>query len=326
MSARIFLSVVAALATIPAYAQDSSITLQSGINGYDGCQDAQIIENVAIRSGGVLDSTMWPLPQGNDATIDVYHAKSDRCESTFDPLMIINGCIIKFDLSSVPGNIPINNVKLSLYAVRTDSLHHNAPKVLFPVTVPWDEQTVTADALFTGVMGIDPEIQIDGGDSAIGDWENFDVTSLVQEMLSGTRENDGFLIMFKTSTDAVVENDLVKSSCNYAAHENSDPSIRPKLLINNSSNANPITVAAEKRPYEVTVSPNGRNDIRIMSSKYDVASVKICRADGRIVKSFANVNLSVGSNKISVGNLASGTYFVSVNHASSSKTFRLIEE
>jgi len=306
------------------FADTTTTVLQSGSNGYTGCQDARILVNVAIRSDNSLDTSMWPMPEGSNGEIGIYHSKARRCESTFDPLMVIAGMVIKFDIPAIPTSAEITQARLSLYKSSTDSTHTDGQKVIYPVTIPWSESDVSWETLFLNDFGIDASAKIVGSDSNSNGWNTFDVSVWAAEVAQGNRTNNGFMIVFKTAADPVVENDTIKSSCHFASQENSTTQLRPKLEISYVDGGTSAMNGSQGFVVSNTIDridfSNGI--MQVIAGTPDNACIEIRSMDGSIARSFQATSLIAGANYFDVGTVASGVYCIRVIGEKSIRSFK----
>jgi hypothetical protein len=196
---------------------DSTITLQQGMNGYVGTIDCHILEwGPDNNTGGnsVFEVCRFPQNQQND---DKYG-------------------LIRFDLSSIPGDVEILHAELQVYF--TSVRNGTAAKVLncHMVVGSWAEGNE---------VGIDGQIgpgttwnskpvyittlldsQIMG--ASTNSWQSFDITSAVGMWVGGSVQNYGVLLKPEMSDDFPVNAPGTKQ---FASSEHTTISIRPRLTV-----------------------------------------------------------------------------------------------
>ncbi len=103
--------------------------------------------------------------------------------------------VIKFDLSTIPINTPIEKAELSFYTFANfigyqGRVLPNGPKTIHAIKEPWEEGKITwqDSAKFD-----ETPIAISNEDK-IKVWEHFDVTSYVKDVISGKIDNFGLLV------------------------------------------------------------------------------------------------------------------------------------
>ena len=128
---------------------------------------------------------------------------------------------IKFDVSNLPADATITGAELSLYAYEKiyssyNGTLNNRSKSLYKITSTWDEGTIRWSNKPTNASSATAT----AGSSAISVWEDFDVTSLISDVVENSEANYGFLIKFTTNDYGV----RFRSS-DYTA----DETLRPKF-------------------------------------------------------------------------------------------------
>ncbi len=144
--------------------------------------------------------------------------------------------LIQFDLSAIPANATITSAKLSLYfnPYYTGVTQHNGDNAIWiqRVTTPWDEDKVTwnnqPSVTTTNQIGI---VQ---STSAKQNYPDLDVTELFNDILKSGTGNYG--LMIKLQDETPYRNLL------FASSDNTDQTIRPKLVITYTSTTDCITL------------------------------------------------------------------------------------
>lgn len=152
--------------------------------------------------------------------------------------------MIKFDLTEIPENASIKSAELSFYQIGLVAPESTEKCTVQTIIREWGESEVTwnvakgsdnwlddTKTMFTGKFGDDIYRggNYDPADGIVGDpastaneWENYDVTDRIQEMVNGERDNFGFLL--KTWFHNAMER-------SYASSKADNVDNRPKLTI-----------------------------------------------------------------------------------------------
>ena len=189
-------------------AQSNEIVLQPGAEGKD-----------AILSGNSPDAN-----NGN-------HINNYAIAWTYSGTPMYLRAIFEFDLSSIPTNAYITEVKLSLFYVPTsygagEHCSEDGPNECFisRVIEPWDESTVT----WNNQPSVSDENQVllPASTHVEQDYKNIDVTGLVQDMFDNG--NNGFLLKLK--------NESHYRRLTFGSSDCEDETKRPKLVIKYTMN------------------------------------------------------------------------------------------
>lgn len=134
--------------------------------------------------------------------------------------------LIEFDLSQMNQNVTILDARLSLYGKPTppdqhSTLYGSNSSLIQRVTSSWNENSVswanqpatTTQNQLTLLSSFNPD----------QDYTNMNVKSIVQDMIDNPETSFGFMIRLKTEE--------FYRMMTFATSDNSDPSIRPKLVI-----------------------------------------------------------------------------------------------
>lgn len=136
--------------------------------------------------------------------------------------------MVKFDLSQFEKDLEITNAKLELY-VEAQPRSGSATSNVYLASTPWDENGATwfnasADKLWDTVGGDYAKDTIDGFDfpsDAIDQWQEFDVTTAIQEFIANPDLNLGFHFFMS----------VAMVTLEYVSSESSKSDKRPKLTI-----------------------------------------------------------------------------------------------
>lgn len=186
--------------------EQTTITLQQGVDGYSGLADAWITNDHPDTNYG---SDMW----GNH--LQGYNDTFDRA-------------LFKFDLSSIPQNTTITSATFELYITDMNS---NIDDVgFYKILKDWDVNSVTYNQAKTGSPWSSPGMQ-SGLDYKVTNydqmqitttgWASFDVKNLLQEWVTDS-SNYGFFLKCDTQNNGHYK---------WNTSEVADTSLRPKLTV-----------------------------------------------------------------------------------------------
>ena len=132
--------------------------------------------------------------------------------------------VIKFDLSTIPDNVTINEATLSIYPIKSYYEGENGPKSVFRLTKDWEESSVTWSRPWTtGGGDFEAQALASSTNSAYNVWEDYDITSAVKNMVESGGNNYGFIFKFDSMTP--------KKGVSIWSSEGSQEANRPKLTI-----------------------------------------------------------------------------------------------
>lgn len=129
-----------------------------------------------------------------------------------------------FDLSSIPSNAVISEARF-VFNVNTFSPQNGTSLsvIAYVIDSAWGEMTETWDTNSGG----DYSLQIGAGNiSSTGGWVVFLSTAKVQEWVSGTTSNYGFLLLSQTESTATADDVILINS-----KEDVTPALRPYLQV-----------------------------------------------------------------------------------------------
>jgi len=312
--------------------------LQQGVNNYQGTSNATIISNdhYAINSlTGTLTESPYivhiPFNMGLSNDMDCQYVWSGSCPwdatNTICYFTYVNtGFLVRFNLDTLQST-PVENAFLELYVSNVSSKSKNGTKLVSPITVTWTESDVTADTLFSaseyssGRNGVDFSQRVECEGKEAGQWEQFDVTDMVNNMISGKSENFGFYVYPKLGKDsldyyfALLGSDHrmpeINSGCKYASNINPDTTLRPKLVLNSSATALGKTErAVHTDPIVCRVADAGT--LVIQSPKDRKIELQIFAPNGRLIHTVPSVAIAGGSAQVSVNHLSQGCYIAQI--------------
>jgi hypothetical protein len=125
--------------------------------------------------------------------------------------------LIQFDLSSYSGVI-VESAYLRLYVYEHGGAFPPSGIWIARITDSWDEMTVT----WNNMPGYDDSTYI-GGPGSVDSWWVIDAASYVNDWVSGTHDNYGFMLGTSDSNDDFFD---------MYSREHSDSNYRPKLELN----------------------------------------------------------------------------------------------
>ena len=143
---------------------------------------------------------------------------------TFTGEVGIYRSLLEFDLTAIPQNAQILEAKLSLYHNATSPSNGHAgnnTSYLRRITAPWDEQTVTWNSQPTAT-DIDQVVLLQSTNEE-QDYENIDVTTLLQGMHQDPAHNFGFQL--------ILSEESIYRSMKFNTSDSEESTLRPKLEI-----------------------------------------------------------------------------------------------
>ncbi len=176
---------------------------------------------------------------GKDVMIDDFynsrnHGDYELHVST-DPGWLIN-TLIQFDLPEIPAGAKIHSAQLELYHKNTIGSNTGSGATVHRVTRDWVEGTMSGGGTADGATwdtwdgsanwttaGGDYSVSIEASsaiNAATGDWESWDIKTLVQGWIDGDYPNNGLLLKGSGMVNVT-----------FASKENADPTLHPKLSI-----------------------------------------------------------------------------------------------
>jgi hypothetical protein len=186
---------------------DETVTLQQGLNGYDGASDVYFDNNYPTRREGSLDAANLRLAKGQQSVL------------------------VRFDLSPLPAGIQIVSANLSLWCYYAQ---FSTPTLIeaYQVLRSWTDAEATWNEWRSGEAWAEPGCNGGGVDrttvpvttrnlSTAERWYAFDITSAVRQWASGSVPNYGLLLL----ASSVSNRHALRSSDWW------DLSLRPKLEI-----------------------------------------------------------------------------------------------
>lgn len=242
--------------------------------------------------------------------------------------------LLDFNFSSLPYNITIIDAKLTLTPFitgATNPLTGDNAITISRVIEDWDEQTVTWDT--QPATDIVNQVSI-ASSSAIGTYEEIDVTDLIIDRIDKPCENFGMLIQLVT--------EIHYRAASFATSDHADPSMRPRLQITyehggKSNPENPVHcdyVGAKESPQTII----NTNDVQLnlypnptRSGRFNLnlegfganTKVKVFNMSGILVTEFI---VSEKSTSVDLSNYGKGMYLIKVSDGISKKVQKVIFE
>jgi hypothetical protein len=160
---------------------------------YAGTVTFTAVQAVNIADGMYSDSNLY-----SESDIMINWGCNPGDEFCLEHAPTTSQGLVQFDLSSIPSGATITNATLELY----HSVNDGAGKIfdIFGNTSSWDETLVTYDTRPTTDAGASSTLTIDDADYAQGLYRDWDLTSLVQEWVSGTHANFGVTLHERDET------------------------------------------------------------------------------------------------------------------------------
>lgn len=172
---------------------------------------------------------------GEDALVDsrrntqILSRSSDftALSGTNGGVPVIVRSLINFDLSSIPDGASIIDARLSLYSYNSSANGAHSKQsgtnacILQRITSSWSEANITWNnqPAYTSAN----EVYLDESQNTIEDYEDIDVTNLVQDMLDNSNSSYGFMMKLQ------IESDYRRLL--FASSDNSDTTLHPKLVV-----------------------------------------------------------------------------------------------
>ncbi len=230
---------------------------------------------------------------------------------------------IKFDLSSIPSDATVVSASLKLYndgSYYQDAGTYNA----HCITSPWSESSASWTSGWNSSGG-DFNSQILDSHSfsgSTGSWFEFDVKSAVQDFISGTVENYGFMIDTPGGDDAGGAS--MEQETYFKSKETSNASQRPVLEVvydatNSVFNIQKNTVSG------LTAFLLNKSVIQIACTTNKNADISLINIQGKEMFIQENVILKKGTNNLDMNEaIGKGIYFLKVKAAQNVNVFKLV--
>ncbi len=189
--------------------------------------------STCVSNAQSIELILQPGEEGKDAIIGNFSPDNNyefyknfmTTAWTNGGVPIINRSLIQFDFSTIPGGAHITEAKLSLYFAYNNSTNEHCDEagsnecVLSRINEDWDESTVTWNTQPTYTS--DNEVILPHSIDPNQDYENIDVTALVQDMFEFG--NYGFFFKLK--------NESYYRRMTFGSGDNDDVFTHPKLVI-----------------------------------------------------------------------------------------------
>jgi hypothetical protein len=233
---------------------------------------------------------------------------------TFSGTPYVGQSLIEFDISQIPSNVTITEAQISLYHNPSSSSAGQSginESKLKKVTSSWNESTVTWNNKPT--TSSSGAIILATSTSAIQDYENIDLTAIVQDWYTNSSSNNGLML------DITTRNPL--ASMLFCSSDYSDSTKRPKLVVcytNNKSNS----ISSINESVDIKLFPNpAKNLITIYNTQKNFEAIRIYDSLGKWILDF---QISTGINKLDVSELPNGFYQYSMMGPSNIRSGKFI--
>jgi subtilisin family serine protease len=218
----------------PPSVPEPKVTLQQGHDGYTGSQDTYLYQ--------------W-APDTNYCTAGQFRMGYHQQYAS----------IVRFDVTSVPTDVVVTSATLQVYANGWDGAN-NIGIDAFYITrtvnlcqATWNQAETSVDWGIAGCNSTNNDRRAAPEDSIVTtgnyQWYSFDLTAVVQGWVNRTLANNGVLLRAAQYSDL--------GPFYFASAENSDPSLRPKLLITYRLSA----------PVQVTTDPRADDDPSLLRTR-----------------------------------------------------------
>lgn len=184
-------------------------------------QGETVSETVVLEGSGLVEDSWVNKVSGNE---DVNYGSATTMRIRGDNSSYEQGCLIKFDMSSVPTNAVIDQARIRLWRSTTDVSEMQQVNCYMFEGV-WDESTVTWNNMpayspsISSVLA--PHVVTGAG------WEEFDVSDMVRLWQNGVFENNGVYIRYANFESGTFAH-------TFSTSESSNLSIDPRLIIDYS--------------------------------------------------------------------------------------------
>jgi len=245
--------------------------------------------------------------------------------------------LLKFDeLESIPEKAFVVSANLSLFGYNSPNfvghsdLSGSNSAMLSMVNSYWVEDSVTwnnqpstidSNAIYLGYI-VEPN----------QNFENLDVTALIEAMLSDSASNNGF--MLRLITEQIFRSTL------FASSNHNDANLRPKLevcyrsiilVINDTINDSTDVFLPDTSAVDYIIYPNPAMDFInvLLSVDSDVmASYRIYDDRGRLIVENVNYELTKGQNTIPVEiiDFSKGTYVIKLTYKDEMRKAKFVKE
>jgi len=233
---------------------------------------------------------------------------------TFSGTPYVGQSLIEFDISQIPSNVTITEAKISLYHNPSSSSAGQSginESKLKKVTSSWNESNVTWNNKPT--TSSSGAIILATSTSAIQDYENIDLTNIVQGWHTNSSSNNGLMLDITTSNPL--------ASMLFCSSDHSDSTKRPKLVVcytNNETNS----ISSINESLDIKLFPNpAKSLITIYNPQKNFEAIKIYDSLGKWILDF---QISTGINKLDVSELSNGFYQYSIMGPSTIRSGKFI--
>ena len=163
--------------------------------------------------------------------------------------------VVKFDLSTIPDNVTVNEATLSIYPFKNYWEGENGPKSVFRLTKDWSESSVTWSTPWsTGGGDFSTPALASNTNSSYNVWEDYDITTAIKDMVESGGNNYGFIFKFDSMTP--------KKGVSIWSSESSQDDKRPKLTITYEG--------GDTQAPEVTISAPSAGQILAQGATFDI--------------------------------------------------------
>lgn len=231
---------------------------------------------------------------------------------------VIVQSLIEFDLSEIPSESSITAAYLSLYAWNSNlssgshsQLSGSNDFFLERVTSDWQEMDVCWNLRPTTTE--ENHVLIAGTDDPAKDYENIDVTQLVQDMIDNPESSFGFMIR--------LQNEEYYRRINFCSSDHEDATRWPKLKVCYSPN----TQSTEQlNKSGIVISPNPTTGSIIVQTDHftGMAYIRIFNYLGKEIKKLKTNNQIT---QIDLSDIPAGYYFMRIEQKGRYQTKKIIK-
>lgn len=246
---------------------------------------------IALLSFGFSSQAqeVWTYQPGPDQGKDAFIYDLEPSENFFDHPNFMasawtNGmqftrvrCLIDFLPQSLPEDIQVLDARLSLYSYDSPSngphsnLSGSNASLLQRIVEPWEEMNVTW--VNQPETTTENQVTLEASTFAIQDYEDIDITALVQDMIANPSQGHGLMIRLITE-------DFYRAMV-FGSGDNPNPDLRPKVVITYES-----TLSIEDvNDLGFGLYPNPTDSqVRIKLKKASTGELRVYDISGRLVR------------------------------------------
>lgn len=204
---------------------------------------------------------------------------------------------LKFDLSTISQNATVNSAKVRIYKHGNFSMYRQPAEYdIHLITTDWSESSANWTTPWTNEGGDYDANKIETYyyPGNYNGWIEYTVTDAVQEMVEGTLDNYGFIIMDTKSNNNTSSNQDQES---YLHSKEASNQLHPELVVDYDVSS-AITVKSNYNSILLKDITSTGNTITFTSATKQEISLYLHSATGRLILNRRNIRIDVGKNAI----------------------------